>query len=259
MAILIDCVCSKKIKASDEQAGRKVRCPGCGAILEVPGGEPAAAPRAPLARRRHAPAPAPSGKLPGAAIGLAIVNFLDAAVIGLVAIAIVLLGGMASAAGSLGESLESGLAGMADDQIAAVKAEGGKVLEDRVVTKEDGTKARRVKTMMGGSTTTMEFPVAGAAKRATGEMQSVGGVLVLVGLLALLASGGKLVAGIGLLMRRNWGRVGLIGLCALEALLLVVLMVTGGSGAWLAASVLLNVGTAAYCASAGVAAATRAA
>jgi predicted RNA-binding Zn-ribbon protein involved in translation (DUF1610 family) len=37
MSISFDCTtCGRKLKVEDEMAGRRVRCPGCGAVLEVP-------------------------------------------------------------------------------------------------------------------------------------------------------------------------------------------------------------------------------
>jgi hypothetical protein len=36
MPILVRCDCGKQLKAKDELAGRRVKCPGCGAVLTVP-------------------------------------------------------------------------------------------------------------------------------------------------------------------------------------------------------------------------------
>jgi DNA-directed RNA polymerase subunit RPC12/RpoP len=36
--------CGKEISAADEHAGRKAKCPGCQAILQIPGGRPAPPP-----------------------------------------------------------------------------------------------------------------------------------------------------------------------------------------------------------------------
>lgn len=35
MPIVLECVCGKRLKARDEDVGKKVKCPGCGAILVV--------------------------------------------------------------------------------------------------------------------------------------------------------------------------------------------------------------------------------
>ncbi len=37
MSIKIECDCGKKAKVPDDVAGRKIKCPGCGAVLRVPG------------------------------------------------------------------------------------------------------------------------------------------------------------------------------------------------------------------------------
>jgi hypothetical protein len=39
MAISLTCECGKKLGVKDEMAGKKVKCPGCGTVLTVPGGE----------------------------------------------------------------------------------------------------------------------------------------------------------------------------------------------------------------------------
>jgi RsiW-degrading membrane proteinase PrsW (M82 family) len=41
MAISFVCVCGKSLNAKDELAGKKTKCPGCGAILTIPAPEPA--------------------------------------------------------------------------------------------------------------------------------------------------------------------------------------------------------------------------
>jgi hypothetical protein len=44
MPIQIKCACGKSLQAKDEFAGKKVRCPGCSAILVAPPAEDAIAP-----------------------------------------------------------------------------------------------------------------------------------------------------------------------------------------------------------------------
>ena len=71
MPIVIDCPCGRRLRAAEQYAGRKVKCPACGGVLEVPGVEPsAAAPPAddtyelaeapPEPRRPAPPRPAPT-------------------------------------------------------------------------------------------------------------------------------------------------------------------------------------------------------
>ncbi len=38
MPIKVDCSCGKSLKVRDEAAGKRVKCPGCGTLIEVPGG-----------------------------------------------------------------------------------------------------------------------------------------------------------------------------------------------------------------------------
>jgi hypothetical protein len=68
MGISISCACGKRLNAKAELAGKRVKCPGCGAVLQVPSsakateGKPVpAAPRtAPPGELEFAPAAAPS-------------------------------------------------------------------------------------------------------------------------------------------------------------------------------------------------------
>jgi hypothetical protein len=43
MPMVVSCSCGKQLRVKDELAGKKVRCPGCQAILSVPASAPAAA------------------------------------------------------------------------------------------------------------------------------------------------------------------------------------------------------------------------
>ncbi len=38
MTIILNCACGKKLHAADELAGKRVKCPHCGAVLVAPGG-----------------------------------------------------------------------------------------------------------------------------------------------------------------------------------------------------------------------------
>jgi hypothetical protein len=49
MPILITCDCGTKLRARDEQSGKRIRCPSCKEILEVP--EAGAAPTTPVPRK----------------------------------------------------------------------------------------------------------------------------------------------------------------------------------------------------------------
>src|SRR5437763_77304 len=61
MPIPLTCSCTARMNAPDSAAGKKVRCPKCGAALAVPGGAPAASPPPAPSKRpaRAAPRPQP--------------------------------------------------------------------------------------------------------------------------------------------------------------------------------------------------------
>jgi hypothetical protein len=44
MAIVFSCTCGKPLRAKDESAGKKTKCPHCGAIVPIPGASPATVP-----------------------------------------------------------------------------------------------------------------------------------------------------------------------------------------------------------------------
>lgn len=52
---LITCACGKVITPQPEWAGKKIRCPACGAILPVPGGGTATVEASPVASTRRCP------------------------------------------------------------------------------------------------------------------------------------------------------------------------------------------------------------
>lgn len=62
MPILLSCDCGKRIKVRDEDAGKRVKCPGCNAVLRIPAPEgvtvepPRPAPKEVPRPKRHAPA-----------------------------------------------------------------------------------------------------------------------------------------------------------------------------------------------------------
>jgi hypothetical protein len=62
MAIEIQCACGKLCRAKDEAAGKRVRCPQCGTILNVPC--PVAPPTEPVDFDLPAPGPVPLGPPP---------------------------------------------------------------------------------------------------------------------------------------------------------------------------------------------------
>ena len=65
MAIVFPCHCGKPLRAQPESAGKKTKCPHCGAILTIPGGVPRVEPT-PI----HAPYPEPALQAAGVASAL---------------------------------------------------------------------------------------------------------------------------------------------------------------------------------------------
>jgi hypothetical protein len=57
MPIQIKCACGKSLQAKDELAGKKVRCPGCAAILIAPPAQDAIVPAIDAAPPRKTPPP----------------------------------------------------------------------------------------------------------------------------------------------------------------------------------------------------------
>lgn len=60
MPIQIQCSCGKRLQVKEQFAGKAVKCPGCGAAIQVPGGGAAAAPMAAQPMPQQAPAPTQS-------------------------------------------------------------------------------------------------------------------------------------------------------------------------------------------------------
>lgn len=61
--------CKKPLTAPDSMAGKKVKCPGCQAVMNVPAGIPAYQGETKLAVKTSAPPPAPQAPAPPAARG----------------------------------------------------------------------------------------------------------------------------------------------------------------------------------------------
>jgi hypothetical protein len=40
MPITFDCPCGKTLRVPDEHAGRRAKCPACGAVVPIPGPDP---------------------------------------------------------------------------------------------------------------------------------------------------------------------------------------------------------------------------
>lgn len=36
MSVRLECSCGKKLSIKDEMAGRRIKCPACGAVLTIP-------------------------------------------------------------------------------------------------------------------------------------------------------------------------------------------------------------------------------
>jgi hypothetical protein len=64
MPIVVACSCGKQFRAKDEHAGKRLRCPGCGQPLTIPGGGGAAA-AAGLPTTKHSFGAGPQKQQPG--------------------------------------------------------------------------------------------------------------------------------------------------------------------------------------------------
>lgn len=204
--------------------------------------------------------PALPKPLPGLAIGLTVVGFLDAAVVGVVALFIAVLGSVAVAGSDMMTDAEKGVrAGAGDLIVEGIRADGGKVLEDREVTLENGAKVRRIVFQSAdGSRDSRDIPAETITEKPAKEMKNAGSVLIWIGTLLIAFASGKIVSGIGILTRHNWGRIGMILFAAGQAVLLGLFALKSGLGAAILVSLILNVGMAAYFPSARVRAAMRA-
>jgi len=67
MAIQFKCSCGKVVSAPDANAGKKGKCPGCGAVITIPAKAGASGSKAPPAAAPPAPAPAPAPAAPAPA------------------------------------------------------------------------------------------------------------------------------------------------------------------------------------------------
>src|SRR5436309_3499314 len=50
MPVPVACSCGKQLRVADEHRGKRIKCPGCGGPLSVPGGSPSKAPPAEMIR-----------------------------------------------------------------------------------------------------------------------------------------------------------------------------------------------------------------
>jgi hypothetical protein len=222
MSIKVKCpngACGKVSVVKDEHAGKRAKCPGCGTPMTIPNGSgappasaiktPSAAPKAAPARR---PAPPPMAEPEGA--GEDQWNPPPAAKSGMVtAIAIVnfVLGGLSLACGLFALLVGGVLTGM-------------------------GSSTPKI-TIKGNVDPEFAAKFADEFNKASG---SVGGSLALVGTLIMITSlltiawgAAAIPSGIGLLKRRNWGRLLSLGLAAAAGLmgLLSLVMVFMGAPA----------------------------
>jgi hypothetical protein len=60
MSIAFSCACGRNLRAGPHLAGKKTKCPGCGAVLTIPAASEEAAPAAPAAAPAPKPRPAPA-------------------------------------------------------------------------------------------------------------------------------------------------------------------------------------------------------
>lgn len=252
---ILRCSCGALLRVA---SGKKSRCPKCEAVLSpqvdpsppcgdagVPAARDVAVARRRIARTPRAAEPARSASLPPSAIILTIVGLLDAAVVGVVALLIAVLGGLAVAGSEVAREVGPGQIG--DSIVEGIHADGGTVLEDRTVRDEHGARVRRiVYRNADGSRGSTEVPAEDVGKKAAETAQTVGRSLIWIGISLIVVALGKIVSGIGFLARRNWGRIGVIGLAIGQTVLLAIVILKIGFGVALFVSLTVNVGVAIY-------------
>lgn len=280
MQIAIRCRCGANLKVAQQLAGKRVRCPKCGAVRPIPA-QPEASSPAPVRKReavlvasgrasiptptddppprpaearratpvaRPAVTPASPKPLPGLALALTIVGFLDAAIVGVAALLIAVLGSLAVAGSDMMTDAERGIKeGVGDSVVEGIRAEGGRVLEDKTVAQENGTQVRRIVYQNAdGSRGSMEIPMDTVTEKPAKQAKDAGSALLWIGTLLIAFVCGKILSGIGFLTRHNWGRLGTILFAAGQAALLGLFALKSGLGVAILVSLILNAGTAAY-------------
>jgi hypothetical protein len=203
--------CGKVAQVKDEFAGKRAKCPACGTIMHIPNAAaPIEAAVQPPPSRRSAPPPmeeaqyddyeeaAPRGRAPksGQVTAIAIVNFV--------------LGGLSVLAGacvSLGGLLFGGLSSAASNSKITVQG----------MTPEQAEQFRR--------------DMAKLQAAAGGSLAWVATLLVIMGIVSLIWGAAAIADGVGVLNRKNWGRMLaliLAGIAGVLALVSIVLGIMGG-------------------------------
>ena len=194
-----------------------------------------------------------AGPLPGLAVLLVILSLLESCAVGIFAFLMVLWGGFfAAAAHGLGEGAVNLADAWAQSTIDSIKQQGGTITRDEIVLGEEGRKVRRVEYTSVEPTGersrgSYDFPLAEKESAKIKQVgTSIGGVVIAIGMGLCLGALAKVVCGIGCFVSRNWARLGIIGLCGFESLLIVLAVLTGGVSAIALIVLLLNVSLAGY-------------
>jgi hypothetical protein len=204
----------------DEYAGKRAKCPACGTIMSIPNAPaevPEAAVQAPPPARRAAPPPPPPAPVPeveeeyeayeeevprrrvgksGQVTAIAVVNFVFGGLSLLCGLLMLVGAGLVGAAGSAATN-------------PRIQTQGLPPEVAEKIAKEFGKTQATAGTTVGMLTT----------------------LLMIIAVVYLLWGAGAITAGVGLLQRRNWGRLlamVLAGVAGVLALVQLVLVFMGG-------------------------------
>jgi hypothetical protein len=264
--IAVRCPCGKELKAPPSLAGKKAKCPGCGAVLEIPAAAvevvtlEAPAEEAPHALVggpperpvRHKPLTTLPAELPGPAIALAILGLLDTLVAGFIAFLFIAASAVVTLATRHIEAERKDAAvrqAPAEAALARLQAQGIRPTLNMTVKGADGKLSQRIEytTREGDPRVEMiplgEGPIETLTedqRRTVEKAGTPGKIFGILGVVLGLVALGKIACSIGFFVRRGWGRSGLVGLAGLQAILVLVGVLTGVAKPVLLVSLAVN-------------------
>ena len=278
--------CGKVIAVKDEFAGKRAKCPGCGTVITIPNGTgvaaaPAVAPapaRRPAppppvddegfeeprpAKRRAAPPPppdddfeeggvevrrAPKGKS-GLVTAIAVINF----VLGGLAL---LCGAIMLAFASMFTGASAAIATTGPMLVAQVPQPGQGGMPKGFPSPEEMKKLQEeaMKKMQGDPQFQDMMKKANVNARqgraaVSGALAMIGTIIMIISIVNILWGGAAIAGGVGLLKRRNWGRILTLvlgGVAGTVGILYLVTMFMGAPAMSVIPSFLIYVGYAAF-------------
>ncbi len=249
--IAVRCACGKELKAPPSLAGKKAKCPGCAAVLEIPSAAveivtldappQEEAPESVRSERavREKPLASQPADLPGPAIALAILGIVDTLVAGFIAFLFIGASAVVALAGKHVEAerkdaevrqapAEAALARLHGQGIRPTlnmteKGADGKLYQRIEYATREGVRKTEMIPLGEGPIETLTEDQRLTVEKASGAGKVFGILGVILGLVAV----GKVACSIGFFVRRNWGRSGLVGLAAIQSILVTVGVLTG--------------------------------